>query len=174
MTLTPSYEIYWREVRVAVGKNHYALIDKKDLKKVMQHTWYYSHGYAISSAKTGRVWMHRLINKTPEGFDTDHKNGNRLDNRRKNLRTASKQQNAQNRNQSGANRHGYKGVTQQKDSRKYEASIKFNQKSIYLGSFETVEEAASAYNVAARKYFGEYAALNQIKPPKRKRLLSDL
>ena len=106
--------------------------------------------------------MHRVINNTPEGFETDHINGDRLDNRRINLRTVNHQQNTWNSKKCIDGLCQYKGVDFKKDHKKYRASVILNGRHIHIGYFETEEEAALAYNKSAYKLFGEYANLNKI------------
>ena len=57
---------------------------------------------------------------------------------------------------------GYKGVTWRNDRSKWRSCITVGGKRLYLGLFETAQEAALAYNVAALKYHGEYAKLNEV------------
>lgn len=74
-----------------------ALIDIDDAEEVGGYLWQaHSTGYAKSRGTGKRIYMHRLINKTPKGLLTDHINGNRLDNRKANLRTATHYQNQNN------------------------------------------------------------------------------
>jgi hypothetical protein len=107
--------------------------------------------------------MHRLIISIPKEMVTDHKNGNRLDNRKENLRACTQAQNTRNRGITQNINHSWKGYTYEKSRNKFKASIKVNGKSINLGRYETEHEAATAYNLAAKKYFGDFARLNIIK-----------
>jgi hypothetical protein len=107
--------------------------------------------------------MHRFIINAPFGVQIDHINGNKLDNRRSNIRMATVQKNAFNRKKpKGKCTSQYKGVFKRKDLNKWETRIKINNKSIYLGTFVDEVDAAKAYNQAARKYFGEFARCNDI------------
>ena len=89
-------------VRYALSNGGHAIIDKEDLEKVRAFgNWYMNDGgYAVKKTRiAGRnvsVRMHALINATPKGWHTDHINGNKLDNRKANLRTATAQLNAWN------------------------------------------------------------------------------
>ena len=110
--------------------------------------------------KTTTYLLHRLLMETflKRKLDKlekiDHINGNTLDNRIKNLRLCSHKENMRNRKTSG-----FKGVSKTL-SGKYRARITVDRKEIHLGSFNTKEDAAKAYNDAATKYYGTFAKLN--------------
>lgn len=168
-------------IRVPLSSRKYpglvALIDEEDLPMVSGYRWY---AIRHSSYKNEDVWyvrakvkcadvgggqigtvihMHRLILGFPMGM-VDHKNGNPLDNRRSNLRICSNSQNQANRRRLATNTSGFRGVTWNKKSRRWQASIMFNQKCTYLGMYDLAEDAAIAYDVKARELFGEFASLN--------------
>ena len=94
------------------------------------------------------------------GSHIDHINGNKLDNRRSNLRHVNNQQNHWNREKSKSNTSGYKGVSFDKSRGKYEASIMKDGRKRFLGYFNDPKDAAVAYDNAAFFYFGEYARPN--------------
>jgi hypothetical protein len=99
--------------------------------------------------------MHKLLT----GWDeTDHKNGNGLDNQRKNLRSATRPQNLWNKGRRSDNTTGFKGVT--KEAHGWRAVIKANGKRRHLGYFTSPELAARAYDAAAVEMHGEFARLN--------------
>lgn len=102
------------------------------------------------------IRMHSTINATPRGFHTDHINGDTLDNQCSNLRTATASQNLMNRGKNSNNTSGYKGVTYNKNSRKWEAQIKINRQNKHLGLFTDPESAARAYAVASKTYYGDF------------------
>lgn len=114
-------------------------------------------------------YLHHLVLPPAFGKQTDHKNGNGLDNRDSNLRHASQSQNLQNQRKN--RRVHYKGVHRRHDcvERPYRARIHAGGKDIYLGQFETEIEAAAAYNAAAVQHFGEFARLNDLTAPPQKR-----
>lgn len=106
--------------------------------------------------------MHRQLCGSPKNMEIDHINGNRLDNRRANLRVVTRQQNQWNAKGKKNSTSSYKGVWLRKRSGKWESAINTGSGQKYLGSFLSEEEAALAYNEAAKKYHGEYARLNRI------------
>lgn len=106
-----------------------------------------------------RVILERVLGRVLAREEyVDHINGTTLDNRRENLRIASRIQNAYNRGRGKNNTSGYKGVSyaSQKKSKPWRASISVNGKLLYLGYFRTAEEAYTIYCDAAIKYHGEF------------------
>jgi hypothetical protein len=100
--------------------------------------------------------MHRLIMAAPDGIGVDHINGDGLDNRRANLRLASQRDNSANMAVRASSATGFKGVSWKRRNRKWQAQIGRT----YLGIFASAEEAARAYDHAAREAWGEFAHLN--------------
>lgn len=136
-----------------------ALVDDEDYELLNKFKWQYQLGYAVRNIK---VYMHRDIIKTEEGLETDHINGNKLDNRKENLRKVTQSQNQANRKKGKNKSSIYKGVIWHKRRNHWLAQITINRKKIYLGSFNNEIDAAKAYNEAAIKYFGEFARLNEV------------
>ena len=163
---------------IELTQNQVALVDDEDYEYLMQFNWlanrrgriWYALGYPTKSGGKQKLFlMHRIIMNTVDGVQTDHINGNGLDNRKSNLRICTAAQNQWNRHATGdGNKTGYKGVgytTRNYKGKTYRsicARIKFRGKRIYLGVYKTETEAAKAYNEAAIKYFGEFARLNEI------------
>ena len=111
-------------------------------------------------SKRRRIPLHWLILPPKKGYTTDHINGNGLDNRRNNLRSCLLKDNLKNRRIHKNNKCGYKGVQKVPNSKLYRARIKVNKKTIRLGRYKSLIEAARIYDLAALKYFGEFARLN--------------
>lgn len=150
-----------REIQLTQGK--VAVVDDEDYEMLLSlgGRWCISDGYAYS-ARHGR--MHRLLLKAPRGVMVDHINGNRLDNRRSNLRLCNNSENQANR-KTVVGESVFKGVCWQKVGPSkgfWKASITKDGDAIYLGSFSTDLEAAVAYNKAAAEMFGEFASLNDL------------
>lgn len=102
--------------------------------------------------------LHRIVCPAPLGSFVDHINGNRLDNRRSNLRVVTKSQNNQNNQKlSSRNRSGKTGVSWEEDAGKWRAQIALNHKARFLGLFSELNQAIKARREAELKYFGEYA-----------------
>ena len=130
---------------------------KEETRKGRPHGPYAVAAYTVAG-RMRIMYMHKLITGWPR---TDHKNHNGLDNRRENLRPATHTQNQQNTRPRvivGTSR--YKGVCWSKRERKWRAVIKFAGVQRHLGYFADEEDAARAYDAAARKYHGEFACLN--------------
>lgn len=98
--------------------------------------------------------------KPPEGFEVDHINRDRLDNRRQNLRVVTRHQNAIWRQGLPNSTSRFKGVGFHKSRNTWRAYIKVNGKSMNLGYFKYEEDAAYAYDAAARRLFGDSAYTN--------------
>lgn len=145
-----------------------ALVDDEDYEWLNQWKWCLQGGlrpgYAVRLCNhRGKIYMHREILKPPDGFETDHINGNGLDNQRSNLRLCTRQQNNMNRGVAknrGTSR--FKGVYFASREQMWCAHISRSNRKKHLGYFNTEEEAALAYNHAAQKYYGEFAWLNQL------------
>jgi len=152
-----------REIKI--GKNHCGLIDKEDYAKVGEFNWSKTaSGYAcrnINKPNKTTFLMHRVIMSAKKGQIIDHKNGNKLDNRKSNLRFCSVMENSQNSKVRQNTATGYKGVTESHNQ--FFSKIQFFKKVVSLGSYESAEKAGFVYNKAAKILFGEFALLNEIK-----------
>lgn len=137
----------------------YVVVDK-EYAYLANENWY-AHKAGYASRGRDDMLMHRLIMDTPFDMVTDHIDGNGLNNRVSNLRVCTNVENVRNAKLASHNRTGYKGVSYEKRSHRYVARI-WHFGHIQLGTFDTKEQAALAYNEAAIKYFGEYARLNKL------------
>ncbi len=154
---------------IPLTKGYVALVDDEDYERVAAFKWtaltakrkhgivvygYRREGWDNATRKwTRMVYLHQFIMDAPSGFDVDHRDGNGLHCWRGNLRVGTRSQNlANNRRHIGAS--GYRGVSF--DDGKPFAQISAQR----LGTFETAEDAARAYDAAAIQRFGEFARLN--------------
>jgi hypothetical protein len=97
----------------------------------------------------------------PEGMVVDHINHNGLDNRKVNMRLATRAENARYSRKTKNKFHSdYKGVYYIKRVKRWRARITFEGKTMYVGEFKDEKSAGKAYDRAAKKYFGEFACLN--------------
>jgi hypothetical protein len=149
-----------REIPLTLGL--VALVDEDDFGPLSQWEW-----IATRSATGAKFYvqrkgcselMHRVVIGAEKGQLVDHVNGDTLDNRRSNLRFCSRAQNSYNRGPSSNNSSGYKGVSA--TPKRWQACIQIDRKKRFLGCFDTPEEAARAYDEAAREFHGEFARLN--------------
>ncbi len=133
------------------------VVDPQDIDFLNSQKWYvHSRGYAANCK--GQLF-HRLLLNPPKGTVIDHVNGNKLDNRRDNLRVCDQRGNLRNaRAKRGSSR--YKGVYYHKQVGKWCAHITVDYKTRHLGLFLTEEEAAQAYNIAATQANPEFSKLN--------------
>lgn len=145
----------------------YALVDDCDFEFINSFRWnLIPKGYAIRTDRSSgiklTIYMHRVIAERMDidcSNQIDHIDGDKLDNRRCNLRSATNQQNQANVSVPINNSTGYKGVTERiKNGRHYfVARIGVGYRRFHLGCFSTAEDASEAYKSAASKYFGEFA-----------------
>jgi hypothetical protein len=145
---------------IILSNKKQVIVDDEDYEHLSRHGWHQANGYAcrhISSIPDIREYMHRAVNNTPEGFVTDHINGNKLDNRKANLRTADTSQNAMNYSKKSGAANPYRGVSLHKKSGLWRARVMIHKKEVLLGYFKTPEEAKQARDEGATMLFKEFA-----------------
>lgn len=148
----------------------YVIVDDEDFDWASKCKWTYdAMGYAhrkVGGRKNSKkIYLHRVILHVKEKQKVDHINGNHYDCQKKNLRVATSLQNQRNMKLRKDSESGYKGVRFKRDmvrKKPWEAYIRLDKKRKTLGHYTSAVEAASAYNVAAEKFFGEFARINQI------------
>jgi hypothetical protein len=141
------------------GPRDTILADAEDLPLLQAQAWgVNSDGYAHN--RHGQK-LHRVVAGALSGEQVDHKNHHRADCRKANLRRCSQFQNQWNRISSQGAESQFKGVNRMHpDVDKWQARITINGTRIHLGTFDTQELAAAAYDEAALKLHGDYARLN--------------
>lgn len=151
------------EAVIPLTRGMEAIVDQQDWECLSKCKWYAKWNpvtrsfYAYRQDKKKTTAMHRVIMEATGRVLVDHRNHNTLDNRRENLRVCTSAQNLWNQGKRKKNTSGYKGVSWNRNSKKWIACIGVNRKSIYLGAFPSAHEAGMAYADAARLYHGEFA-----------------
>ena len=154
------------EVHVPLTRGMTAIVDLPDKHHVEGYNWQArkddDRWYAVrvmrhdDDGKQHMVYMHRSILDAPAGVTVDHKDGDGLNNRRVNIRLATHQENMFNQRTPKDNTSGYKGVCWNKASRKWQAQISVGGRTVYLGLFETAEQASSVYETEATRRRGVF------------------
>lgn len=143
------------------------LVDVGDFYELARHKWYAQpmkngtfYPRRVTSLADGEkmITMSRWILGAKDGELADHVNRNPLDNRRCNLRIATREQNARNSKKARPSQSGFIGVRKSKN--KWMAKVGFEGGEIFVGMFNTPEEAALARDHKARELHGEFAVLN--------------
>lgn len=151
---------------VPLTRGYEAVIDAADAPLVEGFNWYSlveDHtAYAMRSApsvggKQKGILMHRALLSAPDDFEVDHIDGSGLNNRRSNLRIATKAQNMRNCRRSRANVSGFKGVAWHARTGKWQVHIRDNGRQVYLGLFVSPEDAHKIYVEAAERIYGAFA-----------------
>lgn len=159
---------------IPLTKGQFALVDALDFAWLIQRRWCCNNkGYAVHYATFNGIRqvqsMHREImahilgRPIPTHLQVDHINGNRLDNRRENLRLATRSQNQANKGTPTNNTSGYKGVSWR--AGKWEARLRHHHRLIHLGRFQTEIEAALAYAAATRLLNADFAQADLLDCP---------
>lgn len=152
-----------REIQLTKG--YVALVDDADYDVVAAYKWTASmnrkSGKVYARRSEGRrcFYMHRQLLGNPKGKIVDHYDLDGLNNQRLNLRACKDDQNQSNKAIQANNSSGRKGVCFISSRGKFEAKIGKKNK-LFIGHFDTADEAALAYDAAARKRFGEFARVN--------------
>lgn len=139
------------------------MVDDSDYEWLSKFKWYIDFaGYARREIRVdGRrtvIFMHREIMNTPSGSDTDHINGNRIDNHRCNLRVCTHAENTRNTKIHSDSKTGIKGVSKSgRKSKPFSSFIYINKRQTRLGYFATAKEAQQVYIAASLKHYGAFS-----------------
>ncbi len=155
-------------IELTQGKR--AIVDDEDFERINRWKWfankmrdgtYYAGRTKIfADGSKLHLKMHRIIMNAPRSVQVDHRDHDTLDNRKLNMRLCTSAQNAANRRPGNNGSSKYKGVSWWKRGEKWQSYIKHNYKKRWLGYFVNEIDAARAYDVAAKRLFGEFAWLN--------------
>lgn len=155
-----------KEIQLTQGK--VALVDDDWYKELNKFKWYahysshtksfYAERKSMLLGKQKTIRMHRIVAGTHDGMQTDHIDGDTLNNQSDNLRTCTRAQNLCNSGRQTNNTSDFKGI--RASGKKWRSRIRIDGKLIHLGYYLTPEEAARAYDEAAKELHGEFARLN--------------
>jgi hypothetical protein len=153
----PSYRL------IPLTQGQHAKVDPSDFDWLNQWKWRAQWNrctrsfYAVRSELRKQVAMHRAIMDNPSGFQVDHRDRDTLNNVRRNLRKATRQQNAWNSpKRTGGATSKLKGVHWHKHNKAWFATISIGGKLKHLGQFQTEEEAREVYNKKATELHGDF------------------
>lgn len=158
---------------IPLSQGQFSNVDDDDFEKLSQYKWYAAYSKTSKSyyaartttinGKRKNILMHReILGVTNPNILVDHIDHNTLDNRKQNIRLATNSLIQGNSRKQSNNTSGLKGISFLKRTGKWYSQIMINGKKNHLGYFGNAIDAAKAYNDAARKYFGEFALLNEI------------
>lgn len=145
-----------------ISGTYKVIVDDTDAHLLTEWRWHahvtgpnvYARGYPIGNRKGGLFYLHRVIlGVNDRSSDVDHRNGNGLDNRRTNLRLASRSQNNANRHAVQSYSSPFKGVHYETQTGRWRAEVMKDGYRYRLGRFDSIEEAAAAYDAKARELF---------------------
>lgn len=147
-------------IEVPLSRGMVAIVDDDDFERVSRLRWYahwsgrrwYARHERRESGTRVRLYMHRLL---ASGAEVDHWDGDGLNNRRANLRPATRSQNLANISQRADSQQPYKGIFMRPSGR---WGVRVQGKTV--GTFDSPDLAARAYDSAARRVFGAFARLN--------------
>jgi len=153
--------------QIPLSQGKFAVVDDEDFEILNQHKWsalkcknkfYAKRRLTLPGGNQKTILMHRvIIGLADTKILCDHRDGNGLNNQKHNLRACSHSENLSNRGANSNNTSGHKGVSWNKYCKKWEAYIKKDGKKKNLGLFADIQDAARAYDAAAKIYFGEFA-----------------
>lgn len=156
---------------LALTKGQVATVDAEDYERLSKFKWYaawhpFSKTFYVQRATRldghrTTISMHReILRITDPRIQVDHRDHNGLNNRRENLRVCSSAENNRNQRKRSGCSSRYKGVCWYRRDGLWKAYIRSDGRVVHLGYFSSEEDAARAYDAAARKAFGEFALTN--------------
>lgn len=153
--------------KIPLTQGQVALVDAEDIVWLTQYGWHFAKrndgkgGYVKCKINGRQEYMHTVVmrryGRLLEGCEIDHRNGNGIDNRKRNLRVCQHHQNLANQRRRSDNTSGVKGVHFFQCTRRWQAYITVRGKRKHLGYFSTRTEAKKVREQAAQNEFGEFA-----------------
>jgi hypothetical protein len=146
-----------RRSRITLTNGERVIFDKEDGPRIAEYRWHLNAGYAaadrpiVKGKRLPKLYMHRLIMGYRQGLEVDHINGNKLDNRRINLRVCTRAENQRNA------RH-VSGIYYNTRRKEWIAQITVHYHNIVTGYFKTAAEASASYRTAAKLLHGRFSA----------------
>jgi len=160
---------------IPLTQDTWATVNNCDFKYLSQWKWHNTQGYAARTRRKSEqpgsrtILMHRVVAESTglclDGLEIDHKDRDTLNNRRKNLRVATRGENAANQGKQPTNSSGFKGVYWHRKNRRWVAEVTHGAKKTNCGSFRTREEAAAAYDTVAKAQHGKFVCPNGSEMP---------
>lgn len=154
-------------MKTIIASGRECFVDDCDFDTTSEHKWTVfsvgncSYAFTKIGPEQKTLLMHRMILSAKNGQVIDHIDGNGLNNVRSNIRFCTQSQNKMNSRSFHKGTSSYKGVCRHNGvKKKWQAYVNVNQKKIKLGYYETEEQAARAYDEAAKKHYGEFARVN--------------
>lgn len=155
-----------KEIREMIVGGKTVLLDEEDYQKIPKKGWYLITNRPAKRMRLNDrlkvVYMHRLIIKTTPDKMIDHINGNKLDNRKCNLRICNNSQNLANHKKYSNNKSGFTGVYWNKYRNRWQAGCRKNNVTKYIGLYSSIYEAGMAYNIYARILHKKFAIQNDV------------
>lgn len=143
-----------KDYAIVYVKDFEILVDLEDVEKISEYKWnIMSTGYAQARIGNSMILMQRFLVDCKKSQVVDHKNNNRLDNRKDNLKVVTRAKNNQNLSISKRNTTGYRGVTFDKNANKYRVRININGKEKHIGLFQTLEEAVNRRKELEKEHY---------------------
>jgi hypothetical protein len=155
--------------KIYIGEGEFTIVDQQIYYQLGHLKWsvcgndknvYAARLIKKTACGLRSIYLHREIMNPPKGILVDHRNGNGLDNRRANLRLATRSQNSANKRKRKNTSSRFIGVNFNKTAARWYVFVKKNEKRYWVGSFVNEIDAGRAYDEAAKKYHGEFARLN--------------
>jgi hypothetical protein len=154
---------------LSLTKGYMTIFDSSDVELAKSGCWlamptkrsvYAARFQTVGKGKRELVSFHRSAISASAGLDVDHIDGDSLNNKRDNLRPATRSQNARNSRSSKGSSSQFKGVSWNKRQRKWVSRIMVRGKTINLGTFDNERDAGRAYDIAAERFHSSFARPN--------------